>query len=445
MSDDDYGEEKLPSVKLFRFLPALVLLAGLFLGIGLSAEASGGSLEVVSQDARVGFSEGVTFSVEVEGDADVVEVKLNFRNANGGPWSYVYLDVEPSPSVQASYLLDTGGPIYVPPEGTIEYFYTIRDAENNVTRTPRQTLHYTDSRFNWESITVGPLILLYHDLPRRRVEAVQRELEDSLARVEDLLGSRPDTPMRGVIYNREDEVQEAFPRLSATIDEAQIFHGFAFPEWNLFAGIGLKPDLITHEVAHIMLHNVTDHAVQGLPGWLNEGFASYIESDSTARSARSLENLRPGQMTLRGMNAVPGRLSDIPFFYRKAESVVEHLVETHGEEKFRHFLGLFSEGAAIDNALILTYGFDRDGLEREWLTGSSAASQDSQREDGQRGDRQEGGGPANDTLFIQLESALLGAVVIFVVFVVLARTLYRRLVSRPYGDSVDDDYDPNWR
>ena len=66
---------------------------------------------------------------KVEGDADVVEVKLNFRNANGGPWSYVYLDVEPSPSVQASYLLDTGGPIYVPPEGTIEYFYTIRDAE----------------------------------------------------------------------------------------------------------------------------------------------------------------------------------------------------------------------------------------------------------------------------------------------------------------------------
>ena len=122
-------------VKLLWFLLASFLLAGLFLGIGLQAEASGGSLEVVSQDASVGFSEGVTFSVEVEGDADVVEVKLSFRNANGGPWSYVYLEAEPSPRVQASYLLDTGGAIYVPPQGSIEYFYTVRDAEDNVTKT----------------------------------------------------------------------------------------------------------------------------------------------------------------------------------------------------------------------------------------------------------------------------------------------------------------------
>ena len=422
----------MPPVKLLWVLPAGILLAGLFLGIGLQAEASGGSLEVVSQDASVDFSEGVTFSVEVEGDADVVEVKLSFRNANGGPWSYVYLEAEPSPRVQASYLLDTGGTIYVPPQGSIEYFYTVRDAEDNVTKTLPRTLFYTDTRFRWESITVGPLILLYHDLPRSRVEAIQQELEDSIARVEDILHSRPDKPMRGVIYNRGDEALKAFPSLSATSDETQIFHGFAFAEWNLFAGIGLKAGLITHETAHLMLHSATDDAVQEMPAWLNEGFASYVEPGSVALSARSLENLRPGRMPLRTMNAVPGRLSDIRFFYRKSESVVEHLLETHGEEKFRQFLGLFSDGTGIDNALTRTYGFDRDGLEREWLTDSSADSQSSQ------GD----GGQGDGTLFLQLESALLGAVVILVALVVLVRTLYRRLVSRPYGDRVDDDYDP---
>ena len=177
----------MPPVKLLWVLPAGILLAGLLLGIGLQAEASGGSLEVVSQDASVDFSEGVTFSVEVEGDADVVEVKLSFRNAHGGPWSYVYLEAEPSPRVQASYLLDTGGAIYVPPQGSIEYFYTVRDAEDNVTKTLPRTLFYTDTRFRWESITVGPLILLYHDLPRSRVEAIKQELEDSIARVEDIL------------------------------------------------------------------------------------------------------------------------------------------------------------------------------------------------------------------------------------------------------------------
>ena len=32
----------------------------------------------------------------------IVEVKLNFRNANDGPWNYVYLDLEPSTRIEAA-------------------------------------------------------------------------------------------------------------------------------------------------------------------------------------------------------------------------------------------------------------------------------------------------------------------------------------------------------
>ena len=73
--------------KPFSALLAATLLVGLFLGGSLTAAASGESLEVVSQDTQVRFSEGVTFSVAVEGDVDIVEVKLSYRNANGCPWS----------------------------------------------------------------------------------------------------------------------------------------------------------------------------------------------------------------------------------------------------------------------------------------------------------------------------------------------------------------------
>ena len=138
----------------------------LLLGSAVFAvEGSGGGPEVLSQNARVRFAEGVTFNVEVEAEATVVEVKLNFRNANDGPWNYVYLDVEPDTRIQATHLLDTDGPIYIPPQGALEYFYTVRDAAGNVSKTPLQSLLYTDTRFRWESVTAGPLTLLYHDLP----------------------------------------------------------------------------------------------------------------------------------------------------------------------------------------------------------------------------------------------------------------------------------------
>ncbi|MCZ6867735.1 MAG: peptidase MA family metallohydrolase [Chloroflexi bacterium] len=418
--------------KPFSALLAATLLVGLFLGGSLTAAASGESLEVVSQDTQVRFSEGVTFSVAVEGDVDIVEVKLSYRNANGGPWSYTYLDLDPSPRVETTFTLDTSGGTYVPPGAAVEYFYTIRDAEGNVKKTDPQTLIYTDTRFEWQSTTIGPLILLWHDQPRRRVQALEETLRESIGRVEDLLQIRLEQPMRGVIYNTRDEASEAFPNLSTTIDEEQIFHGFAFSDWNLFTGVGLSADLITHETTHLLLHQATISARPGIPSWLNEGFASYVEPGSRPASPESLERLQPREMPLRTMGAVPGRLSDIGFFYRKSESVVAYLLETYGEEEFRDFLGRLNQGKRIDDALTATYGFDQNGLERQWLASPLGESHGEDSED-------------DGNLFLQLESAFLGGLVLLVVTVVAARFLFRRLVTRPRPDLVDDDPDDYFR
>ena len=124
-----------------------VVLALLMGSLAFAVEGSGGGPEVLSQDARVRFAEGVTFNVEVEAEAPVVEVKLNFRNANDGPWNYVYLDLEPDTRIEAEHLLATDGPTYIPPLAALEYFFTVRDAAGNVSETPLQSVLYTDTRF----------------------------------------------------------------------------------------------------------------------------------------------------------------------------------------------------------------------------------------------------------------------------------------------------------
>ena len=416
-------------MKTPRPLWVVGLVLALLMGSAVFAvEGSGGGPEVLSQNARVRFAEGVTFNVEVEAEAPVVEVKLSFRNANDGPWNYVYLDLEPDTRIKAVHLLDTDGPIYIPPQGALEYFYTVRDAAGNVVRTPLQSLLYVDTRFRWESVSVGPLTLLYHDLPARRVEKLKGSLEESLVWLEEVLGGRPEKPMLGVIYNDDGEVRDAFPRLSRTIDTGRIFHGFAFADWNLFAGIGLRESLIVHEAAHLMLHGVMHEPSPPIPAWLNEGFASYAEPESNAQPARSLESRSEGAISLRGMHAVPGRVSDIRYFYRKAESVVTHLLERYGAEKFRDLLYRFGHGSSIDDALLETYGFDQNGLEREWRESSGDATTEGSRESG------------GDLLFLQMESVLIASVALLVAAVLGVRFLYRRLSPRRSGRGDADDW-----
>ena len=223
--------------KLAAPLLAALLALGLFLASGSIATAAGGMIEVVSQETQVCFPGGVTFDVAVEAEASIVEVKLSYRNANGGPWSYTYLDLDPSTSVEASFTLDTSTRTYIPPGSEVEYFYTVRDAADNVIRSESKTVIYTDTRFLWETAIIGHLWLLWHDQPLDRVEAVSHQLRSSIGRVEDLLGTRLEAPTRGVIYNTRDEASQAFPNLSRTIDNGQIFHGFAFTDWNVFTGV----------------------------------------------------------------------------------------------------------------------------------------------------------------------------------------------------------------
>jgi hypothetical protein len=149
-----------------------------------------------------------------------------------------------------------------------------------------------------------------------------------------------------------------------------------------------------------------------------------VEPGSRPALARSLESRQPRPMPLRTMGSVPGRLSEIGFFYRKSESVVGYLIESHGQEKFRRFIGALNGGLTVDGALLTAYGFNQAGLEQEWLGNDH---------DPAPAPNNGGGG-----VFLQLESALLGGLVLLVAAVVMGRILFRRLVPQT---QVQDPWD----
>ena len=100
-----------------------------------------------------------------------------------------------------------------------------------------------------------------------------------------------------------------------------------------------------------------------VPAWLNEGFASYMEPNVRVRSSRDLYQRT---LHLKAMQSVSGTPETIPLFYQKSVSVVAHLIEDYGEDRFRLLLAELAGGRTIEVALAGVYGFDEHGLDSSW-------------------------------------------------------------------------------
>ena len=327
------------------------------------SQESLGNIRVTSDTWQVDFPNSVAFNLAAEAPGSIIEVRLRYRLAGSGSWSYAYPEFTPGRRITSAHYLNTGGAAYLPPGTNLEYHYLLHDSVGNRLQTPTNRLEYADNRFRWDETRIGPLALHHHDIPISDVRHMAEEVESGLANIQDLLGMTSPDLIQGMVYGRRSDAVAAFPHYSRTITEQRVFAGFAFPLKGLFLGVGIDPGLILHESAHLLLHQHMGARALSLPDWLDEGFASYVEPDSRPYSGRSLAGTG---MPLHTMTRTPGKPDAIGMFYLKAESVVAYLIEEHGADQFRAFLDHLRRGRTVDAALTATYGFDTRGFESRW-------------------------------------------------------------------------------
>ena len=412
----------------FWLTVALAVAASLFFSAAYTQ--SGPGIRVTSSQVENNFPTEVILRLTAEADAEIVSVRLNYRSAYSGVWSYANLDFTPSRRVSADFIIPTSGASFLVPGTQVEYAYVIEDALGNVLNTDQKVMEYTDNRFPWEQARIGPLTLFYHDIPRNRVDSLVADLEPELKGLLDLLsldqsgdqsgGQSGDqsSPIRGFIYNHRGEAEDAFPRYSRTTTEREVFHGFAFSSQRVFVGIGLQPGLIVHESTHLLLAQAMSGRTETLPAWLEEGLASYLEPASRPYDGRSLSGRTP---PLRSMDSVSGTPLEITNFYRKSESVVAYLVEESVEQNgltvFQNFLRALQSNSSIEQGLLETYGFDLDTLDQRWASSGRGPAAPA---------------PGSEVVglpspFLYLDTWLIGGLAVVVLGAVLVRYLIGKL------------------
>jgi len=161
--------------------------------------------------------------------------------------------------------------------------------------------------------------------------------------------------------------------------------GVAFTQYGVIA-IGISTDsasilwgkgAISHELTHLVVHQVTFNPYNSLPTWLDEGLAMYSEGALDVYFSTTLLNAEKNNtlISVRSLTSPFSAYSDQSILsYAESFEIVSYLIGTYGRDKMLQLLNIFEQGSGYDEALKKVYGFDMDGLNALWQAAMAATT-----------------------------------------------------------------------
>ena len=358
---------------MIRKVGILALVACLFLAFlspGLVQAESG--LTILDSSAEVEFPAKLSFNLSVESDVNITDIRLHYtvdQISFAQVTSEVYIEFVPAKSVDAEWTWDmrrTGG---LPPGSTVEYWWTVEDASGDRLETATSQVQFDDIRYHWQSLTEGEVTIYWYEGGESFAREVMAAAHQAMARLAEDTGARLEEPAKLYIYASAEDLR------GAMIYPQEWTGGVAFTEHGTIA-IGIAPAELTwgkraiaHELAHLVIHQMTLNPYIGLPTWLDEGLAMYAEG-SLEQPLVAYLNKAIAQNRLISVRSLSSPFSayaeEAVLAYAQSYSLVEFLISTYGQGKMLELLNTFRQGSGYDEALNKVYGFDMDGLDALW-------------------------------------------------------------------------------
>lgn len=325
---------------------------------------------VVSNEALVSYPEKVTFRLELDPDINIAEAVLTYDVEQASCLDVstrVPVEVTGSTLVWDWIMIRSGNP---PPGASMWWEWTLTDDQGNTYTTERQELTFEDDRFAWRTVRDGDVTLNWY-----AGEEVGPTLLDAategLQLLEQDLGIELQEDVAFYIYGSPDDMRAAVLYIQ---DWAG---GVAFSEYNIIL-MGVPPaiadewgrDTVRHELTHLVLGQYGRSCVGGdRPSWLEEGLAMYAEGEPSDKVTGDIETaVRENSfIPLRSLNgAFPAHGEAASLAYSQSYSVIQFLREEYGQETIQDLIQVLATGESYDDALEQVYGFNVDGLERDW-------------------------------------------------------------------------------
>jgi len=348
------------------------------------AKAQGG-LAILDSSTRVEFPAELTFRLSVESNVNITDVRLHYtvdRFSFARVTSEAYIDFEPATAVEAEWAWDmrrTGG---LPPGTAVSYWWTVEDAHGDRIETTAERLRFDDTRYRWQILTEGKVNLHWYKGDVTFARELMTAAQETLTRLAEDTGAVLEKTADIYIYSDARELQ------GSLIFPQEWTGGVAFTRYGIIA-IGISPDSLdwgkramSHELAHLVVHQMTFNPYTGLPTWLDEGLAMYAEGGLELELFNYLQKAI-AEDSLISVRSIASPFSAHPeislLSYAESYSLVEFLVNNYGQSRMLELLLTFKEGSGYDAALEKVFGFDMDGLDSRWREQFTQSAQSTER------------------------------------------------------------------
>jgi len=358
---------------MIKKISILALVAYLLLAIlspGLVQAQSG--LTILDSSAQVEFPAKLSFNLSVESDVNITDIRLHYtvdRVSLAQVTSEVYIEFVPANAVDANWTWDmrrTGG---LPPGSSVDYWWAVGDASGDRLETAPSRVQFDDIRYSWRSLTEGKVIIFWYKGEESFVRELMASAQQALARLTEDTGAYLEKPVRIYIYATVQDLR------GAMVYPQEWTGGVAFTEHGTIA-IGIAPgDLgwgkraIAHELAHLVIHQMTLNPYIDLPTWLDEGLAMYAEGPVELALVAYLNRVvaENSLISVRSLSSpFSAYAEEATLAYAQSYSLVDFLISNYGQGKMLELLNTFRQGSSYDGALNKVYGFDMDGLNTLW-------------------------------------------------------------------------------
>ncbi len=358
---------------MIKKVSILALVVCLFLAIlSPSLVQAEGGLTVLDSSAEAEFPLGLSFNLSARSDVNITDIRLHYAVDRVGfarVTSEVYIEFVSNTTVDASWALEMvriGG---LPPGSSVDYWWTVEDAQGNEIRTAPVRVKFDDNRYSWQSLTEGKVTIYWYEGGQSLAQEIMAAAQQALIRLAEDTGAYLEKPAKLYIY------ADAWALRGAMIYPQEWTGGVAFTRFGIIA-IGIAPDKLywgkratAHELAHLVIHQMTLSPYGGLPIWLDEGLAMYAEGVLEPGYVAYLDRAiaENSLISVRSLSSpFSAYAEEAVLSYAQSYSLVEFLISNYGQGKMLELLNTFKWGSTYDGALEKVYGFDMDGLDTLW-------------------------------------------------------------------------------
>ncbi len=358
-------------MKKLAVLLLMALLLPLFPGVSPVRAAS--EPAVLKSSAVGDFPASITFSLSMESNTDITDARLHYsveRLSQARITAEIYLPITPTRQITADWTWDmrkTGG---LPPGTVVRYWWSVKDASGEELTTQAESLVFEDDRFDWKYLKKDTVTLYWYKGNDSFAESLLEAAVDGLKKLDETTGIRYTEPVDIHIYADSSSLQSGmiFPQTWTGGVAYSMYSKIAIgiTESNLEWGMRT----VVHELTHLVVHRMTDNPYTGLPTWLDEGLAMYMEGPLTDTFVYYFEKFKDDNalLSVRSLSSPFSAYADTSYLsYATSYYLVEFLIGQYGQEKMLELLDVFSRGTEYDDALGQVYGFNTDGLNTLFL------------------------------------------------------------------------------